>query len=1326
MPNEGTYTVNADGTITFDPLPTFRGTASPVKYVVADTTGQVAGATITPTVAAPGVPVANPESKAVIPGGTATFTTLTGASGLGSSGVGFNTSVTCLYTPSTANCDPDGVIVIAGEGTYTLNQSTGVVTFVADVNAAQGTKTPITYRVTDITGQTATSTLTPVVPAPPVAVNDTSTGAYDTNQTISVLGNDTVTSPATLVPSTVKLCATTSTVNASCNLTTLTVPNEGTYTVNANGTITFDPLPSFVGPASPVKYVVADTTGQVTGATITPTVSMPALPVTSPESKAVIPGGTATFTTLTGANGLATSGVGFNTSVTCLVTPNTTTCDPDGIVAIVGEGTYTLNTSTGVVTFVADASATQGAKTPLTYKVTDIFGQTATSTLTPVIPAPPVGVNDTSTGAFDTNQTISILGNDTVTSPATLVPTSVKLCATTSTLNANCNLTTLTVPNEGTYIVNANGTITFDPLPTFVGPASPVKYVVADSTGQLANATITPTVSMPAVPVTSPESKAVIPGGTVAFRTLTGANGLAATGAGFNTSATCLITPSTTTCDADGIVTIAGEGTYTLNTSTGVVTFVADASATQGAKTPLTYKVTDIFGQTATSTLTPVIPAPPVAVNDTSTGAFDTNQTISPLSNDSVTTPATLVPTSVKLCATTSTANASCNLTTLTVPNEGTYTVNANGTITFDPLPTFVGTASPVKYVVTDTTGQLANATITPTVSMPAPPVATPQTRIVIPGGTAIFTTVTGTGGLATTPARFNTSATCLYTPSTTTCDADGIVTIAGEGTFTLDTSTGDVTFAADINATVGTKTVLTYKVTDIFGQTATSTLTPVIPAPPTAANDTNTDAYDVTQVISPLTNDSAVAPATLVAGSVKLCATTSTANASCNLTTLTVPNEGTYTVNANGTVSFDPLSTFIGTAAPVKYTVADINGRVASATITPTVLMPPPPVATPDQRMLAPASTVNFQPIMGAGALAASAVGGAALDTTTLCIVNPSTNICGTSPVTIAGEGTYTLDLATGMVSYTSLATTPIGRRTSITYRITDIFGQTVTSTLTPMIPPLPIIVNDTSTGPWNTSQTLVPVTNDAAGAGTLLNATTVKLCASTVSAASACSLSSLTVPGEGTYTVLSNGNVKFVPLVTFFGTATTIKYVVSDGVGQLAMANIDVVVGVPTSKPIARPQALEVNRGETILFTTITGKQGLATSKIGLVKAGTCLIDPSPAPVAAADTNVCDEDGIVTVKNLGKFKLNKTTGVVTFTASRNAKAGKGLSITYQVTDSAGQTMQSKLTPIIPAKPQLPATGANTTEPLVLAALLMISIGVATNRSKRLISRPA
>ena len=1321
--NQGTYTVNANGTVTFDPLPTFTGTASPVKYVVADSTTQLASATITPTVTAPAVPVATPESKAVIPGGTATFTVLTGAGGLSTSAAGIDASLTCLLTPSTTTCDADGVVAIAGEGTYTLDVATGIVTYVADVNATQGTKTPITYRVTDITGQTATSTLTPVIPAPPVAVNDTSTGAYDTNQTISILTNDTVTSPAMLVESTVKLCATTSTANASCNLTTLTIAGEGTYTVTANGTVTFDPLPTFTGTASPVKYEVQDTTGQLTGATITPTVSMPALPVATPESKAVIPGGTAIFTTLTGTGALATSGVGLNASVTCLYTPSTTTCDADGVVTIAGQGTYTLDAATGIVTYVADVNATQGTKTPITYKVTDIFGQTATSTLTPVIPAPPVGVNDTSTGAYDTNQTINILTNDTTTSPATLVASSVKLCATTGTANASCNLTTLTVANQGTYTVNANGTVTFDPLPTFVGTASPVKYAVQDSTGQLTGATITPTVSMPAAPVATPESKAVIPGGSVSFTTLTGTGALATSGVGLNASVTCLHTPSTTTCDSDGIVTIAGEGTYTLDVATGIVTYVADANATQGTKTSITYKVTDIFGQTATSTLTPVIPAPPVAVNDMSTGPFDTNQTITILTNDSATSPATLLASTVKLCATTGTANASCNLTTLTVANQGTYTVNANGTVTFDPLPTFVGTASPVKYVVADTTGQLANATITPTVSMPAAPVATPQTKTVIPGATATFTTLTGASGLATTPAAFNTSVTCLLTPSTTTCDADGIVTIAGEGTYTLDTAAGIVTFVADANATVGTKTPLTYKVTDIFGQTATSTLTPIIPAPPAAVNDVSTGAYDTNQVISPLTNDSAVAPATLVPSSVRLCANVSTAISSCTLTTLTVGGEGTYTVNANGTVTFDPLPTFIGTAAPVKYVVADINGRVASATITPTVLMPPPPVATPETRSVAPASTVSFQAIVGSGAntLAAAAVGGAALNASTLCIVNPATNVCGTTPVTIAGEGTYTVDVATGTISYTSEATAPIGRRMSITYKITDIFGQTVTSTLTPVIPPVPTIANDSSTGPWNTAQTLVPVTNDAAGAGTTLVASTIRLCVSATTTASACTATTLTVPGEGTYTVLANGNVRFVPLATFWGTATPIKYSIADAVGQMAMATIEVVVTPPSSKPVAKPQKLQVNRGETVPFTNITGKLPLASSKLGLVKANTCLVDPNPAPVATADASVCDADGIVTVKNLGTFKLNKKTGVVSFTASKNAKAGQGLSVTYQVIDIAGQIAQSKLTPIIPEKPQLPTTGADSTEPLTLAALMLITVGVALRRSKKL-----
>jgi CshA-type fibril repeat protein len=165
-------------------------------------------------------------------------------------------------------------------------------------------------------------------------------------------------------------------------------------------------------------------------------------------------------------------------------------------------------------------------------------------------------------------------------------------------------------------------------------------------------------------------------------------------------------------------LTVADEGTYTVNTTTGVVTFDPLPTFT-GTASPVKYVVADNFGQKTSATITPTVslPDPPTAANNTSSGDFDTNQTIRPVTNDSAGSGASLVASSVRLCATTSTANAVCRLTSLTVPGEGTYTVNTTtGVVTFDPLPTFTGTASPVKYVVADVVGQIVHATITPTV----------------------------------------------------------------------------------------------------------------------------------------------------------------------------------------------------------------------------------------------------------------------------------------------------------------------------------------------------------------------------------------------------------------------------------------------------------------------------------------------------------------------------------------------------------------------------------------------------------------------------------
>ena len=1192
--NEGTYTVNANGTVTFDPLPTFTGTATQVAYQISDSLGRITDALITPTVDAPTAPTATAQTQSVLPGGTATFTTITGTSGL-ATGTQLQTSganATCLVTPLSNPVVCDNDVTITGEGTYTLNPSTGVVTFVASQAITGGTKTPITYRVTDITGQTATSTLTPVVPPAPVAVNDTSIGNFDTNQVINPLSNDAPgDASAPLVASTVKLCGSGQSPN-TCNVTTLVVDGQGTYTVNANGTVTFDPLPTFIGLATAVRYQVADSLGQVTNATITVTVRTP------PDAVNDLSSGNYDTDQLINplTNDVDGSGTKDATSVKlCSSGQSAPNCN-ETVLTVAGEGTYTVNTTTGVVTFNPLPTFT-GTATPISYQAADSFGQTDSATITPTVGLPPlpIAVNDTSTGNWDTNQTITPTANDTVGSFFPLLATTVKLCGSAQ-VAPNCNVTSLTVANEGTYTVNANGTVTFDPLPTFKGTVTqPVTYQATDSLGRTDDATITPTVTPPPVPVATPDTEAVIPGGTATFTTITGTSGLA-TGTQLQTSGdnkTCLITPgsSPAACDADNVVTIVGEGTFTLNPATGIVTFVADANATAGTKTALTYRVTDVTGQTATSTLTPVIPQPPVANPDVNTGNWDTNQTISILTNDiagDVTAP--LVATTVKLCGISPAQTPNnCTQTTLTVANQGTYTVNANGTVTFDPLPTFNGTATAVRYQVADTLGQVANTTITPTVNAPRPPVANP---------------------------------------------------------------------------------------------------------------DTNEGNWDTNQIISPLTNDTPGEPtAPLDATTVKLCGVAPNAQTpnNCTQTTLTIANQGTYTVNANGTVTFDPLPSFTGAATAVKYQVTDVIGQTVNSTITPTVLAPPPPVASPGTVSLIAGGAEDFDPIFGTDALAAKAAGGPDLTNSTVCIVDPATTLCGTSAVTITGEGTFTLDVATGIVTYTALIDAPSGVRTAISYKITDSLNVTVTSTLTPTIIPKPTARPDTSIGVMGQTQTLSPAGNDSPGVSTYpLDATTVLLCESP-EIAPLCTKTTVTVADEGAYVVNANGLVSFTPVPGYSGTATPMPYILRDSLGQVAHSTLNPIV-LNQIAPITEMDEGTAEQGSAVVLSPWLNDNG---GEIPDTDTGTAELVPESIRLCGLTETAptCTEIELVT--DDGTYTVDIATGKVTFVHRAGFLGTVTQPVTYQiesnwtVTSGTGNGITTNIlipTIIPPAPPAPPA----------------------------------
>jgi LPXTG-motif cell wall-anchored protein len=114
---------------------------------------------------------------------------------------------------------------------------------------------------------------------------------------------------------------------------------------------------------------------------------------------------------------------------------------------------------------------------------------------------------------------------------------------------------------------------------------------------------------------------------------------------------------------------------------------------------------------------TTTLPTGPKAMNDAITGPWDTNQTYSPLANDSFTA-SDADTASIRLCAPGETPNI-CSQTSLTVAGEGTYTVNPDATVTFDPVPALYGVATPITYQAIDKLGRYVNATITPTVVAP-------------------------------------------------------------------------------------------------------------------------------------------------------------------------------------------------------------------------------------------------------------------------------------------------------------------------------------------------------------------------------------------------------------------------------------------------------------------------------------------------------------------------------------------------------------------------------------------------------------------------------
>ncbi|WP_295129274.1 Ig-like domain-containing protein [uncultured Chitinophaga sp.] len=436
QPARGTLTFNANGSFVYTPAANYNG-ADSYTYRACDGAGACRVGTVNITVTAVNdAPVGIDDSYTLNEDVTLT---------IAAPGVLSND------TDIDGNALTVTVAVAPLHGTLTLNAN-GSFTYVPNSNY-NGTD-QFSYRVCDNgtpqlcdTGL-VTLTVNPVNDVP-VATDDTYTMAEDGTLNVTAAGvlvNDTDPDGNVLTAS------------------VITGPLNGTLTLNADGSFRYVPAANYNG-TDLFIYRVCDNGGACDTATANITVTaVNDRPLSAPDSYT-----TSEDNTLT----VAAPGVMFNDR------------DVDGdaltvsLVSTAANGTLTLNAN-GSLSFVPNAN--YNGVTSFVYRVCDggalCDTNTATITVTAVNDVP-VAANDTYTVTEDIPLTIAapgLLANDTD--------------ADGDVLNASL----LTAPQQGTIVINGNGSFVYTPASNYNGP-DVFTYQVCDASGACVTGTVNLTVT---------------------------------------------------------------------------------------------------------------------------------------------------------------------------------------------------------------------------------------------------------------------------------------------------------------------------------------------------------------------------------------------------------------------------------------------------------------------------------------------------------------------------------------------------------------------------------------------------------------------------------------------------------------------------------------------------------------------------------------------------------------------------------------------------------------------------------------------------------------
>ncbi|MFN8430234.1 MAG: hypothetical protein U0V04_09660 [Spirosomataceae bacterium] len=682
---------------------------------------------------------------------------------------------------------------------------------------------------------------------------------------------------------------------------------------------------------------------------------------------------------------------------------------------------------------------------------------------------------------------------------------------------------------------------------------------------------------------------------------------------------------------------------------------------------------------------------PPVAVNDNSTGNVPgAAVTINVLSNDDLSDGSNTTPATVSVDLDPATAGIQ---DTLTVVGQGEWTYNSGtGEVTFTPQAGYTTDPTDISYVLTELLTGLSDTAAIHVEYTEIPPVAVNDNSTGNVPGAAVTINVLSNDDLS--DGSNTTPATVSVDLDPATAGIQDTLTVVGQGEWTYNTATGEVTFTPQAGYTTD-PTDISYVLTELLtGLSDTAAIhVEYTEIPPVAVNDNSTGNVPGAAVtINVLSNDdlsdgSNTTPATV---SVDLDPGLSGIQSS-----LTVSGEGQWVYNStNGQVTFTPESSFTIDPSDIIYRlIENLTGLSSLATISVNYNERPPFAVNDNDLDNSPASTVTLN-ILANDDLSD---GTPASTSTVLVDLTPGTPVIDNN-LTVVGEGTYNFNAANGNITFTpspGFTNDPTPIQYVLVETLTTLKDTaTITITYVPIIPE-----NDTSLANTPGMPVVINIiSNDTLSDGNPATPLEVIIDLNPVTPGIDTTIS---IPGEGTwvYDPLT-GDLTFTPEPGFVTDPTPVTYEVSEiskGIKRSAVVTIDYS---PAVYPVAMPDSSLGNMPFVIASLNVLSNDTLSTG-LGATPV-TANVDLTPLTLSIDDTLI--------VAGEGTFVYNSSNGVLSF-EPESGFIGNPSSIQYVLIENVGglkDTASINITYLLPV--DAISVASSTTLPGINATVNIVS----------------